>query len=148
MIVWNDYYQDVIPLLVSIVGEELITKYLLKYNRSNMNFITYCIRYSRKLELLKYVLDKFEGVKQECIKNINLRWCIIYWLNKNIQRNDIGELIKYLFKELNFTKESLAEIVSYKYPKPDDISNLGKNHEDYWNKEIPQDAIEKLLSMK
>ena len=75
-----------------------------------------------KLTELKYIFDTFPDVKEKCMKNMNTRWIIIYFMYQKYEQSP--DVRKYLMKELNFTKDLLTEIVSYKYQKPDDTSYL------------------------
>ena len=51
---------------------------------------------------------------------------IIFWLNRYMGKRQ--DITNYLIKELNLTKEALTEIISYKYPKPDDLSPFVEGH--------------------
>ena len=120
----NKEYVKICEVLLSIVDQSDISRGILTFNATNHNVITLSIWYN-KLEKLKYIFDTFVDVKEECIKDMNTRWIIVFFMYK--QYEQCRDVTNYLMKTFNFTKDALSEIVSYKYSKPDDVSYVALN---------------------
>ena len=121
----NKHYINICQALLSVVGASVVSQQILRFDGVNHNVISLAITRDNVNEV-KYIFDTFPSIKEECIKNIDMRWIIVYFMDKKYE--ECPNVREYFMKELNFTKESLTELVSYKYPKPNDTSYLGSDH--------------------
>ena len=91
--------------------EELVCENLLTVNGWNVDTLGKLIA-GNDLKSIKYIVS-LNDVKQRCLKDNKVRWRVLFWMLKCGDK----ELVNYLMKELEFSTESLIELISnYWYP--------------------------------
>eukprot|EP01084_Bolivina_argentea_P181781 313902_1 len=127
-------------MLVSIIGEKALLKYLFASDGYNMTAIEYCINRNR-LEMMKYVMA-MDQIRNECLNNEKVLFRVVYWMNKQCDPQMYAFMVQIL---KTVDKSKLKQVQSYAYPQPKH-QVLDKEAISYWDQQITDDMMNKLLN--